>query len=108
MKSKVLHNFIAIALSLIVILPLAIQTAYTLQEHEHKICTSKEVKHFHVEAIDCGNYHLIIELNSIVFTTDIVVKNTEYFNKNYDYFYPTNYHPFIKLKSSRAPPIFSV
>ena len=63
MKNKILHNAAAIFLALIVILPFVIQTIHALQDHEHKVCTAKEVKHFHDQDTNCSVYHFTIEKN---------------------------------------------
>ncbi len=108
MKNKILHNVVAIFLALIVILPFAIQTVHVLQDHEHKVCTAKEVKHFHDQGVDCSFYHLTIEQNSIdlVINYDLEINNA--INLNPTFYCVKDYQIQNQLKSSRAPPYFIV
>ena len=108
MKNKILHNVFAIFLALIVILPFAIQTVHGLQNHEHKVCTDKEVKHFHDQSTDCSIYHLTIEQNSIDLFVKYNVEINSAINLNPTFYHFKDYQKQNRLKSSRAPPGFIV
>lgn len=108
MKSKILHKVFAIFSALIVILPFAIQTVHVLQDHEHKVCTAKEVKHFHDQGTDCGIYHLRIEQNSIDIVINYNFAINTVINLNPTFYYFKNYQSQNQFKSSRAPPGFIV
>jgi len=107
-KNKILHNIVAIFLTLIVILPFAIQTYHALQDHEHKVCSAKEVKHFHDQGVDCSFYHLIIEQNSIDLDINYDLEINKVINLNPTFYYYKDYQNQNQLKSSRAPPSFIV
>lgn len=108
MKSKIVHIILSLLLSIIVILPYAIQSVHAFKDHEHKTCTSKIVKHFHKKEKDCGVSHLILEQYSIDFSDENNWQIYNVINTNptncYSYYYDYN----IQLKSSRAPPYFIV
>ena len=104
MKNKILHNVVAIFLALIVVLPFAVQTFQGLQNHEHKVCTAKEVKHLHDQGADCSFYHLIIEQNSIDLDIHYDFEINPVINLNPTFYYFKNYQNQNQYKSSRAPP----
>ena len=108
MKNKNLHNAVAILFTLIVILPFAIQTVRVLQDHEHNVCTAKEVKHFHDQDADCSFYHLTIEQNSIDLVVNYDFEINTFINLNPTFYHFKNYLNQNQLKSSRAPPYFIV
>lgn len=108
MKNKILHNAIAILLAVIVILPFAIQIVRVLQDHEHKVCVTKEVKHFHDQDADCSFYHLTIEQNSIDLVVNYDLEINTFINLNPTFYHFKDYQNQNRLKSSRAPPSFIV
>jgi len=107
-KNKVLHTIYAVCLSIIVVLPFAIQTAHALQNHEHKFCIAKEVKHFHNQDTNCRIYHLTIGQNSIDLASNYDLEISSVFNINPTFYCFIDYHNHYQLKSSRAPPYFIV
>ena len=108
MKNKILHNTVAILLAVMVILPFAIQTVRVLQDHEHKVCVAKEVKHFHNQDADCSFYHLTIEQNSIDLVVNYDLEINTFINLNPTFYHFKGYQNQNRLKSSRAPPGFIV
>ncbi|EAQ41290.1 hypothetical protein [Polaribacter sp. MED152] len=76
----------------IFLLPLAINSAHELLNHEHSVCSSKVVQHLHEKDFDC-NLNLLkqstphLALNSYGLQTQAIVKtnnSTPYnFLKNY-------------------------
>ena len=104
MINKALHNIYALLLTVIVILPFAIQTVHVLKDHEHKVCTAKEVKHFHDQGADCSFYHLTIEQNSIDLSINYDLEINNVINLNPTFYYFKNYQNQNQFKSSRAPP----
>ncbi len=108
MKKNYSHTILSVVISILILLPFAIQTWHALEAHEHTVCTAKDVKHFHKQEVDCTIYHQIIEYNSIDFPTEFDLEITSYFKHSYTYFYQDKYYANLQLKSSRAPPYFIV
>lgn len=102
------HRIFAILLLLAVLTPYAVQASHTLENHEHEVCTAKDVKHFHAQEFDCSIFHTPIEnhSNGVDLTFEVLT------NKKFDHYFKTNVQPtslgFLSLKSSRAPPSFIV
>jgi len=94
------HRIFAVLFALIVLFPSTVQVVHALENHEHISCTAKDIKHISIFHINLNNNALLVDN----FNDVLIVKI--YF----DSFIPTtqvNSLGFIKLKSSRAPPIFS-
>lgn len=108
MKNKILHSVVATFLVLLVILPFAIQAVHALHDNEHKVCTAKEIKHFHDQGTDCSIYHFAIEQNSTDLVTNYDLNINDVFNLNLTFYYFKDYQNQNQLKSSRAPPGFIV
>ena len=108
MKNKILHNTVAVFLALIVVLPFAIQTFHGLQHHEHKVCTAKDVRHFHDQDADCSIYHLRIEQRSMDLVINYDLDIHPVINLNPTFYFFKKYQNKYKYKSSRAPPGFIV
>lgn len=108
MKNKILHSVFSVFVSVIIILPFAIQTLHAIEGHEHQVCDAKNVKHFHQQEVDCNIYHQIIEQNSIDFSIEFNLDTPSFFNYRFAYFYQSLHGIFLQLKPSRAPPYFIV
>ena len=78
MIKKFLHIIISVLTSLVLLLPIAMQFAHSLdKEHEHVICKAKEIQHIHKVEIDCTVYHY---QHNVV--TTINFKHVEYTSIN--------------------------
>ena len=108
MKNKILHSVFSIFVSIVIILPFAIQTLHALEGHEHRVCNAKDVKHFHQQEVNCSIYHQIIEQNSIDFLTEFNLEIPLFFSDNPVSFYQSLHGIDLQLKPSRAPPYFIV
>lgn len=108
MNYKPLHNFFSIVLTVIMILPFAVQTVHALQVHTHEICNTKKIKHIHKQKVDCSVYHLNIEQPSVDLLSNFNLKLRSFFNRNATYLYQNQYLVNLQSKSSRAPPYFIV
>ncbi len=107
MEKQHLHRVFAILFAFVILFPTTIQAIHALENHEHVICTAKDIKHIHEQNDDCGIYHTQIENNDLLLdnTTDCLISNVHY---EYSKTKPQiNSLGFIKLKSSRGPPMFS-
>jgi len=61
---SILHKILSIATIVILLLPIGLQLAHTLEYHEHTICNSEDVQHIHKQELDCSIYHLKIHTES--------------------------------------------
>ncbi len=101
------HRIFAILFALVVLFPSTVQVIHALENHEHVTCTAKDVKHIHQQNDDCSIFHTVVDNNVLLvdnFSDTIIV------NIYFEPFSTTtqlNSLGFFKLKSSRAPPIFS-
>lgn len=90
-----------------VLFPFVVQASHALDNHEHKVCTAKDVKHFHAEELDCCLCCPPIKLNTLLFSyTDSTFKPIKYSN-NFKVILQLLPLEFFKFKSTRAPPSFS-
>jgi len=101
------HRIFALLFALVVLFPSTIQVIHALENHEHVVCTAKDIKHIHEQNDDCSIYHTIIDNNFILlhhYNDEIAIKT--YFER-FNTTTQINSLGFLKLKSSRGPPIFS-
>jgi len=107
-KNNALHSVLSIVLTITILLPFTIQMVHTLDSHEHIVCYAKEVKHIDQHQVDCGDYHQIIEQNSINFLLEINLNESLTFTQIPSYYYQSQYGIQLYQKSSRAPPYFII
>ena len=106
MGKNILHKIISVWTVVLLLFPIGIQFAHSLENHEHFVCNSKENSHIHAQQIDCRFCHIILETNTV-------------FNNNHFEFYsPTiidiipvffekeNTETPLFYKPSRGPPKF--
>ena len=108
MKNKHLHRIFALTLTLIVLFPFTLQALHVIENHEHQICTAKDVKHIHQQNIDCSIYHKQITTNSFDFSAQVELSNPIFINSTKVAYTIPEYSVFHSLKSSRAPPYFII
>lgn len=65
MNKDILHKIISIFTVVLLLLPIGVQLVHTLEDHEHKVCNSKEVQHIHEKELDCSFCHLQLKNLSI-------------------------------------------
>lgn len=107
MNQLLKHRIFAVLLTLVVILPFAIQVSHAFENHEHVVCTAKDVKHFHEQELDSCLCCTPLELNTLLFSfADNTLKSEENVD-SFNAITPLSKLDFFKLKSTRAPPIFS-
>ena len=102
------HRILAFTLALIVLFPFTVQAVHALDNHEHQICTAKNVKHIHQENLDCSIFHLQIDNNSFDLFTDIEAYFPQLIVHDFDVQERTKYKVNNFSKSSRAPPYFII
>lgn len=66
MNKNILHKIISIFTVILLLLPIGVQLFHTLENHEHKVCNSKEVQHIHEKELDCSFCHLQLKESSIL------------------------------------------
>ena len=85
-------------------IPSVIQLVHVYENHEHTICTSKEVKHIHAQGLDCNICFYSstkAHLTDNLLTQTIVIKKIVTIVKPYNFL--KNHH---KLSFSlRGPPL---
>ena len=108
MKNNFLHRIFALTLVLIVLFPFTIQAVHALDNHEHQICTAKNVKHIHQQDIDCSMFHQQIDNNYIDLSTNFEAYTPQLFDYDFDASKQLNYTGNKDTKSSRAPPCFII
>ena len=108
MKNNSLHRIFAFTLVLIVLFPFTVQAIHALDDHEHQICTAKDVKHIHQQELDCSIFHQQIDTNSFDLFTDIEEYNPQLIVHDFDVQERTKYKVNNFSKSSRAPPYFII
>ncbi len=107
MENQNRHRVFAILFAFIVLFPSTVQVIHALENHEHVTCTAKNVKHIHQQNDDCSIFHTTVNNNALLvenFEEAIIVPI--YF-ENVIASTRISSLGVIKLKSSRAPPIFS-
>ena len=108
MDKKQLHKILSVFTAVILLLPVGLQLAHTLEHHEHTVCDSKELQHIHKQELDCSIYHVKLISESFDlesgFTFFIPVSHSDspiFLANNCDYNL-TNYKP------TRGPPLFII
>jgi len=108
LKNNYLYRIFAFTLVLIVLFPFTVQAIHALDNHEHQICTAKDVKHIHQQNIDCSIFHQQIDNNSFDLSTDFETYYPVLIDCNFDTYKQLNYTGNYDTKSSRAPPYFII
>jgi hypothetical protein len=108
LKNNYLDRIFLFTLVLIVLFPFAAQAAHAMGNHEHKICTAKDVKHIHQQDIDCSIFHQQIDTNSFDLSSDFETYYPQLFDRNFDVYQRAIYSRNNLTKSSRAPPYFII
>lgn len=93
---------------MIVFFPYTIQAVHAIDNHKHKICTAKDVKHIHQQNIDCSIFHQQINNNSFDLFTEFEEYYPLHIDCNFDVYKQLNYTGNNNTKSSRAPPYFII
>ncbi len=106
MKKNILHKIISIWTVVLLLLPIGIQFVHSLENHEHFVCTSKEVSHIHAQQIDCSFCHIILETNTVFNDNQFTFYSPTIINSIPVYFEKENTEVPFFHKSSRAPPKF--
>ncbi len=105
MKKRNVHKILAFLFALVVLFPITIQAVHALENHEHTICTAKDVKHIHQLNIDCSVYHAQMPTTVFDFpqefrTLDLKIKRQVLVLYRQKY-----YSLALYSKPSRGPPI---
>lgn len=106
MKNNYLHRIFAFLVALIVLFPFTVEALHALENHEHEICTAKNVKHIHQQDVDCSVCHLQNQQNSFNFSSTFDLYNPKILITAFDTYQQANSTLNTSLKSSRAPPYF--
>lgn len=103
-----LHKIISILTVALLLLPVGLQLAHTLEHHEHKVCDSEELQHIHKQELDCSIYHVKLrtespDLNNIPQLFVAVIKNSSplFLAKNCT-------HTPLKIVRTRGSPLFII
>lgn len=90
------------------LIPLAIQAAHAIENHEHTVCKSITDHHVHEKDLDCSDLHQILETYSSGNTTDYTVIPTHFYSQDYNEQPQQITVVYISKKNSRGPPNFTV
>ena len=108
MLKTCLHKIFSALTVAILLLPVGLQFVHALENHEHRVCDSKELQHIHKQELDCSIYHVKLCSEEFVlnesFTFFILDSPTDspIFNaKNCEF-------TFSFYKPSRGPPTFII
>jgi len=108
LKKNYLHRIFAFTLVLIVLFPFTVQAIHAIDNHEHQVCTAKDVKHIHQQEVDCSIFHQQIDNNSFDLSTNFEAFDPQISHHDFDVYKDTNYVCNNYTKSSRAPPYFII
>jgi hypothetical protein len=108
LKKNYLHRIFALTLVLIVLFPFTIQAVHAIENHEHQICTAKDVKHIHQQDIDCSIFHQQIDNNSFDLSTNFEAYYPQLIACEFDAYKEPYYTGNTNTKSSRGPPCFII
>jgi len=108
LKKNYLNKIFPLIFVLIVLFPFTIQAVHAINNHEHKICSAKDVKHIHQQDLDCSIFHQQIDNNSFDLSSDFEEFYALLIDRNFDDYKQSNYSLNDSTKSSRAPPYFII
>ena len=107
LKKKFIHSILSTIVTIVVLLPFALQTLHAFEGHEHNYCTAKNEKHFHKKEVDCHFYHLKITNNSYDINNDFTIVGPQLYFQVFDFYNQTYFYTTQNSKYSRGPPSFS-
>lgn len=102
------YSLFSILIVALLMLPLGLQLAHILENHEHKVCDSEEIQHIHKQKLDCSIYHVKLRTESLdlninnAISVEIVKNNTPLFLVK-----ESEYNP-QKNVTTRGPPLFVI
>ena len=82
--------------------------AHILNGHEHIVCNDKNVEHIDQHQFDCGDYHQIIEQNSINLAFEINLNESLSIAQIPTFYSQIQFGIQLHQQSSRAPPYFII
>lgn len=86
------------------LIPLAIQTAHALENHEHIVCKSITDHHVHKKGLDCSNLHQILEVKTTFLTSDFNLHTPIFYIEDFNTQPQLNKVVTYSRKFSRGPP----
>lgn len=104
MKQNSLHRIYGFVLVLLVLFPFTVQAAHAIQNHQHEICTVKDVKHIHKANLDCSIYHTQVQQPTFDFSANFSIDILAISVYDFSYYQLPDYSTEKSLKSSRGPP----
>jgi len=108
LKKKTLHKIFSIVTVVLLALPVGLQLVHTLENHEHKICDSKDLQHIHKQELNCNIYHVKLRTESFDLNIqtslfiEIAKNSTSQFLAVESSFYPQ------KNTTTRGSPLFII
>jgi hypothetical protein len=107
-KKHYLHRVLAFLYAAIVFLPISIQAVHAFENHEHTICTAKDIKHIHELDAECGLNHAQINTGAFDFPKSFVALSVNPPTPVFIPYLQIHSSPKLYSKSSRAPPVIIV
>lgn len=108
MQKKLFYKIISFCTVIVLLLPMSLKFLHSLENHEHKICTSKNIPHFHEQELDCSFYHVQLTTNALFVSNKITLYKSIFYLQNPILKNSNKIGNITYQKSSRAPPVFIV
>lgn len=84
------------------------QLVHVFENHEHKICTAKEVKHIHAQELDCDILHRPFQNLGLDIPSGFDVIPEHFYATSFLEIHQRVQVVFHSKKNSRGPPYFIV
>ena len=105
MQKQKLHRIFSFLLLVIILTPVSIQFVHSFEIHTYHKIFSDDLDHIQNAEKDCAVFHNKINHNVIDLNFNFELKNFPFFNDDVQIIISETQQKFIKLNSSRAPPI---
>ncbi len=105
MQKQTLHRIFSFLLLVIILAPVSIQFIHSFENHTYHKTFSDGLDHIQNTEKDCAIFHNKINHNVIDLNFNFELKIFPFFNDDVQIIISETQQKFIKLNSSRAPPI---
>ncbi len=105
MQKQTLHRIFSFLLLVIILAPVSIQFIHSFENHIYHKTFSDGLDHIQNTEKDCAIFHNKINHNVIDLEFNFELKTFSFFNDDIQIIISETQQKFIKLNSSRAPPI---
>lgn len=99
-----IHRVISLVAVLIVVLPMSIQFAHALENHNHEVCNENSIQHFHSLDNECEFDHFVFKTNTNLSHTDFQLAELLYIDSPINTKSTNHHSTLLSTRLYRGPP----